>query len=151
MLQHWKDFAHFCNHVAENDPDAGKQFYELDDANYFDLMGAVERPGFRPHYDRITPYLARANLRIKDLEVVAISSDWGYATAYQNYYGTAKDGETFDLTYRTTSIMRKIDGVWKYVHEHYSFPANMATGKTDFTSGLKVEENISLKEGVQLS
>ncbi|KIW77998.1 hypothetical protein Z517_07831 [Fonsecaea pedrosoi CBS 271.37] len=147
ILEHWKDFSHFCNYVADKDPDAGKRFYDLDEANYFDLMGAVTRPGFRPHYDRITPYLARANLRIKDLEIIAITPECGYATAHQNYYGTAADGEPFNLTYRTTSVMRKVDGVWKYVHEHYSFPTNMATGKSDFTSGLQVQENMSLKEG----
>ncbi|OAG35267.1 hypothetical protein AYO21_10538 [Fonsecaea monophora] len=111
ILEHWKDFSHFCNYVADKDPDAGKRFYDLDEANYFDLMGAVTRPGFRPHYDRITPYLARANLRIKDLEIIAITPECGYATAHQNYYGTAADGEPFNLTYRTTSVMRKVDGL----------------------------------------
>ncbi|KAK7883470.1 hypothetical protein LTR67_011220 [Exophiala xenobiotica] len=140
ILQHWKDFVYFCNFVADKDPDAGKRFYELDDAMYFDLMGAVDRLGFRAHYDRITPYLAKANLKVRDLEVIAVSPEFGYATAYQNYFGTAADGVPFNMTYRTTSMMRKFGpGDWKYVHEHYSFPCNMATGQSDFTSGLKIK------------
>lgn len=144
LLQHYKDFAYFCNHDAVDNPDKGKRFYDLEEAAYFDLMGSVERPGFGPHYDLITPYLADANLRVKDLEVIAITPTFGYGTAYQHYWGTAADGNDFDFTYRTTSIMRKKGGVWKYVHEHYSFPCVMATGKADFTSGLKIAENVKL-------
>jgi len=146
MLQHWKEFAYYCNHVADKDPNAGKRFYELGDANYFDLMGAVRRPTFEPHFDVITPFLAKANLEIKELEIVAITPECGYATAYQHYWGTTTDGNSFDYTYRTTSIMRRIGaGDWKYVHEHYSFPCNMTTKAADFTSGADAHGNIGKK------
>ncbi|KAF2491731.1 hypothetical protein BU16DRAFT_565432 [Lophium mytilinum] len=146
ILQHYKDFAYFCNFDCKDHPNWGKKFYDLDEAMYFDLMGSVQRPGFRPHYDNITPYLADAQIAFKDLEITAVTETFGYATALQRYWGVAADGNAFDFTFRTTSLVRKRDdGNWKYVHEHFSFPVNMATQKADLTSGLKIEENIRLE------
>ena len=145
ILQHYKEFAHFCNHVCKDNPDAGKRFYDLPEAQYFDLMGSVERPGFTKHYDQITPYLADAQIAFKDLEIFAVTPTFGYATAYQRYWGIAKDGNPFDFKFRTTSLVRKRGNQWKYVHEHFSFPCNMATQKADLTSGLKIADNISLE------
>ncbi|OCL02144.1 hypothetical protein AOQ84DRAFT_192756 [Glonium stellatum] len=113
---------------------------------YFDLMGNVHRPGFRAHYDNITPYLADAQIAFKGLEITAVTETFGYATAMQRYWGTATDGNDFDLTFRTTSLVRKReDGNWKYVHEHFSFPVNMATQKADLTSRLNVTQTMKLE------
>jgi hypothetical protein len=111
LLQHYKDFAYFWNHDAVEDSYKGKRFHDLEEIAYFDLIGLVERPGFRPHYDLITPYLENANLRVKDLEVVAVTQTFGYGTAYRHYWGKSTDGNAFGFTYRTTSIMRKENGV----------------------------------------
>jgi hypothetical protein len=85
----------------------GQAICDLEDAANFDFMGLVERPGLGPRYDLITPYLEDANLRLKDLEVVAVTLTFGYGTAYQHYWGKATDRNAFDFTYRRTSIMRE--------------------------------------------
>jgi len=48
--------------------------------------------------------------------------------------GPGKDGKPLDLTVRVTDIYRKINGKWLVVHEHVSFPVDLATGKPDFNS-----------------
>jgi len=113
---------------------------------YFDLMGNVLRPGFHAHYDRITPYLSDARIAFKDLEVMAVSETFGYATALQRYRGTAADGNVFDFTFRTTSLLRKRNGQWKYVHERFSFPVDMASRLADLTCGLDVNAAMSLEK-----
>lgn len=145
ILEHYKEFLRFCNHICINDPDAGKRFYELTDGLYFDLMGQLNRPKFLGHYDQITPYLADAEVEIKDLEITAVTKDFGYTTALQHFVGKAADGIPFDFTFRATSVLRKVDGQWKYAHEHFSFPVNMATKQGDTTCGLKLSESIELK------
>jgi len=50
--------------------------------------------------------------------------------------GPDKDGKTLDLTLRVTDVYRKIDGKWLVVHEHVSFPVDLATGKPDLSSKL---------------
>ena len=111
-------------------------------------MGQIPRPGFRAHYDRITPYLADAQIAFKDLEAVAVTETFGYVTAIQRYWGVAADGNGFDFQFRTTSLLRKSveDGQWKYVHEHFSFPVDLATQKADLTSGLVAKDNIKLQK-----
>lgn len=109
-------------------------------------MGIVSRPNFRAHYDKITPYLADAQISFKDLEITAVSATFGYGTAIQRYWGTASDGNEFDFRFRTTSLVRKTSEGWKYVHEHFSFPVNMATQKADLTSGLVAAKAMDLKE-----
>jgi ketosteroid isomerase-like protein len=50
--------------------------------------------------------------------------------------GPDKDGKPLDLTVRVTDVYRKIDGKWLAVHEHVSFPVDLATGKPDLNSKL---------------
>ena len=145
ILEFYKAFLNFCNHVCINDPDAGKVHYELTDGHYFDLMGQLHRPKFLGHYDQITPYLADADVAIKELEITAVTEDFGYATCLQHFTGKAADGLPFNFTFRATSILRKVEGEWKYVHEHFSFPVNMATKVADMNSAQELSKNIELK------
>ncbi|KAL2785007.1 hypothetical protein BJX66DRAFT_343509 [Aspergillus keveii] len=151
LIQHYKDFAYFCNFECKGHPDKGKRFYDLEDATYFDLMGQIPRPGFKAHYDQITPYLADAQISFKDLEAVAVTPTFGYVMAIQRYHGVARDGNEFDFRFRTTSLLRKGEGgdddaQWKYVHEHFSFPVNLATQQADLSSGLVAKDNIALNK-----
>jgi len=57
----------------------------------------------------------------------------------------ATDGVAFNCTFRM-SLFRRRDGQWKFVHEHSSFPCNMATRAADFTSGLKVSDKFSMEK-----
>ena len=109
----------------------------------WDLMGAVVRPNLEPHYDHITPYLGKTKQNFKDVEIVAVTKEFGYIIAVQRVSGTAADGAPYDMTYRTTSLVRKVDdGSWKYIHEHYSFPVDMATKIADFSGTQKATENV---------
>jgi ketosteroid isomerase-like protein len=42
--------------------------------------------------------------------------------------------EMVDLNIRVTDVLRKTNGRWLIIHEHASFPVDMATGKADFLS-----------------
>lgn len=111
----------------------------------FDLMGSTNRPAFRAHYDKVTLYLKDAHVAFKDLEVVAVSETFAYITAVERYWGTAADGNEFDLRFRITSLMQKNDQHgWQYIHEHYSFPVDMATKVADFSSGVEGAEGVTL-------
>jgi ketosteroid isomerase-like protein len=48
--------------------------------------------------------------------------------------GPYKDGTTSDVTVRFTDVFRKINGKWLVIHEHVSWPVDLATGKADLTS-----------------
>lgn len=137
---------HFVNHVCHKDPDAGKRFYELSDTTDFDLMGTLHRPAFENHYDHITPYLANASVSLKDIEIFAVTTTFAYVTCLQHFQGVASDGVPFDFTFRSTSILRKVGGEWKYVHEHFSFPVDMATKKADTTCGQNLSDSVGLKK-----
>jgi ketosteroid isomerase-like protein len=109
-------------------------------------MGTVARPGFDAHYDKITPYLSSAHVEMKDLEINAVTPEFAYTTCLQHFSGTAADGIPFEFTFRATSVLRKVGGEWKYVHEHFSFPVNMSTMLGDRTSGQDVSKNIEFKK-----
>ncbi|KAF5962582.1 Glyoxalase/Bleomycin resistance protein/dihydroxybiphenyl dioxygenase [Fusarium bulbicola] len=63
ILEFFKCFGNFLNHVAHHDATAGKEFFELKDYSIFDLMGTVSRPNLEAHYDHITPYLGKTHQR----------------------------------------------------------------------------------------
>ncbi|PVH76696.1 hypothetical protein DL98DRAFT_535478 [Cadophora sp. DSE1049] len=135
ILEHYKAFSKFCNVDCLTNPDKGKEFYDLNECMYFDLMGPVGRGGFEKHYDVITPYLADATSTFENLEIVAVSKTFGYSTMIQRLYGKTAEGDAFDFRFRLTSLLRKTEGKWKYIHEHFSFPIDMKTQKGDLTSG----------------
>lgn len=66
---------------------AGKDFFELKGYSIFDLMGTVFWPDLEPHYDHITPYLGKTNQRFREVEIVAVTKDFGYITAVQRVDG----------------------------------------------------------------
>jgi ketosteroid isomerase-like protein len=58
----------------------------------------------------------------------------GYGHGVFRTAGPGKDGKTLDLTLRVTDVYRKIDGKWLTVHEHVSWPVDLATGQADLSS-----------------
>jgi uncharacterized protein (TIGR02246 family) len=58
----------------------------------------------------------------------------GYGHGFIRMVVTDKDGKPLDSTFRVTKVYRKINGKWLIIHEHDSWPADMATGKADFAS-----------------
>ncbi|KAF2461166.1 hypothetical protein BDY21DRAFT_376902 [Lineolata rhizophorae] len=134
ILQHYKDWIAFNTKEFTN-KSKGKDFYDLPDVMYFDMMKQTPRGHFGHHFDHIDPYYDDAHLAYKDLEIVATSKDSGYATAVQRYYGTGTDGREFSFTCRITSLLKKVEGRWKWVHEHVSFPVDLSTKMGDYTCG----------------
>ena len=69
-------------------------------------------------------------------------SDWktetegnlGYGHGIFKTAGQDKDAKPLELTVRVTDVYKKINGKWLTVHEHVSWPVDVATGKADFTS-----------------
>lgn len=132
--------------VAHSDPGRGKAFFEMEDYSIFDLMGNLERPNLGPHYDHITPYLGKTNQSCRNVEIVAVTPDFGYITSLQRVRGTAADGSSYDMTFRATSITRKVEGAWELVHEHYSVPVDTATKVADPTSSQGLSENVEFQK-----
>ncbi|KAL6405122.1 hypothetical protein AUP68_11966 [Ilyonectria robusta] len=112
--------------------------------------GPTQGPGptteYKAHYDHITPYLGKTNQRFRQVEITAVTPHFGYITAVQRVDGTAADGSPYDFSFRSTSMVRKVEGVWKYVHEHYSFPVDMATKIADFTGKQGATESVEFKK-----
>ena len=48
--------------------------------------------------------------------------------------GTTKDGSKAEMNFRLTDCLKKIKGKWLIIHEHVSFPVDLATGKADVLS-----------------
>jgi ketosteroid isomerase-like protein len=69
-----------------------------------------------------------------EIHPVILSADSAYSWAVLRAGGTLANGQKMDLTMRSTDIWRKIGSTWKIVHEHNSFPVDMATGKPDLQS-----------------
>ncbi|KAJ3547736.1 hypothetical protein NM208_g1353 [Fusarium decemcellulare] len=146
MLDFYKKFGNFLNHLSHTDVPAGKAFFDLKDYHIFDLMGNVNRPNLEAHYDHITPYLGKTNQQFREVEIVAVTPEFGYITAIQRVDGTAADGSPYDFSFRSTSMLRKFTDGWKFVHEHYSFPVDMATKIADFTGKQGATESVEFKK-----
>lgn len=69
-----------------------------------------------------------------EIHPVILSRDSAYTWAILKAGGVSHDGTRSDFVIRSTDIWRKINGTWKIVHEHNSFPTDVATGKADLQS-----------------
>lgn len=61
---------------------------------------------------------------IRDLTVV-VGEDTAFCYSLNRLSGTKTDGENPDIWFRLTLGLRKIQGEWKIVHEHWSVPFYM--------------------------
>ncbi len=134
ILQHYKDWAIF-NVTEFKNKSRGKEFYDLKDVMYFDMMKQTPRGDFGHHFDTIDSYYDDAHLSYMDLEILATSKTSGYGTVVQRYWGHGTDGVPFSFTCRITSQLKKIDGKWKWTHEHVSFTVDLETKMGDFSCG----------------
>ncbi|OCK81404.1 hypothetical protein K432DRAFT_351144 [Lepidopterella palustris CBS 459.81] len=136
ILEFYKGWASCLNREFLEDSETGKKFYKVDEVVTFDLFGFTGRGAFKEHFEETFPYFANAKVDFKDLEVFATSKTSGYATMIQRLRGKSQDEKPFEMIYRITGILTKENGVWQWVHEHVSFPVNMATKEADFTSSI---------------
>ncbi len=70
---------------------------------------------------------------MSDLNVTT-DGQLGFAHYVIHMTGVAKDGSKAEMTFRLTDCLKKIKGKWLIVHEHVSFPVDLATGKADLLS-----------------
>lgn len=70
---------------------------------------------------------------ISDLDISA-DRKLAYSHSIQHLTCTDAKGNKLDMTMRATDVYRKVNGKWLIVHEHYSAPIDLATGKADLTS-----------------
>lgn len=70
---------------------------------------------------------------ISDLDIAA-DRKLAYSHSIQHFTCTDAKGNKLDLTMRATDVYRKVNGKWLIVHEHFSAPVDLATGKADLTS-----------------
>ncbi|CZR53545.1 uncharacterized protein PAC_03424 [Phialocephala subalpina] len=150
IFQHYVNWQLFNNHRFSTHPNEGKEFYDVPDVMYYDLMGLIphldEGGGFDDHFDIIGPYFAKSQIAYREMEIIAVAKDFGYVTMEQHYWGTSTDGNDFDFTFRITSNLRKRGGKWKWVHEHVSFPVNIATRTADFTCSQYATEHLKIND-----
>jgi ketosteroid isomerase-like protein len=124
--------------VQAKDLDKTLSYYEMSDRLLlFDAIpprqyaGAdAVRKDFKGFYDN---FVGPIKFELTDLQVMA-DARIGFAHSIQHVSGAGKDGKQVDMTFRVTDCLRKIGGKWKIVHQHISFPVDIATGKADMQS-----------------
>ena len=70
---------------------------------------------------------------ISDLDITA-DGKLAFSHSIQHFVCSDAKGGKLDMTMRATDAYRKINGKWLIVHEHFSAPIDLATGKADLTS-----------------
>jgi len=147
LKQLYLGWLHYWNHESKADYHNGmvgaRRFYDFDQMLSYDMFGNTERGKFNEHFDAIFPYWNDGQMEFKDLELTAVAPDVAYSTMIQHTWGTA-GGVPFSTAFRRTGIAKKRNGQWKWIHEHLSFPVNMATQKGDFTASLNPEQSFKL-------
>jgi len=100
-----------------------------DDATVLDLFspgifqGKAEiRAGFAPQLGAI-----RSLAKTTPEMVVATNGTFGCVASQVAYQTVMKDGTTFAMNVRVLDALKKIDGKWRVVQQHMSFPVNPAT------------------------
>jgi ketosteroid isomerase-like protein len=105
----------------------------------FDVMSPREFKGaaFRKHFnDLATTFSSSIKVDIMDMQTHA-DNHLAFVSSLQHSYGTDPKGKPFEFTIRVTDCFRKVNGKWKIVHQHVSFPIeSMESGKADFQSKL---------------
>jgi ketosteroid isomerase-like protein len=100
-----------------------------DDAVVLDLFapglfrGKAEiRAGFAPQLAEI-----RSFTKTTPEFTVATNGTFGCAASQIAYSTVMKDGRTFKMNLRSLDALKKIDGKWRVVQQHFSFPVDPAT------------------------
>ena len=105
----------------------------------FDVTSPREFKGaaFRKHFNELAAmFSATIKVDIMDMQTHA-DNHLAFVSSLQRTCGTDPKGKPFEFTIRVTDCFRKVNGKWKIVHQHVSFPIDsMESGKADFQSKL---------------
>jgi len=66
-------------------------------------------------------------VKFSDVQVDACGNI-GFVSMLQEFSGKDASGKPFNMMLRVTDGLKKINGEWKIVHEHISFPVDPGTG-----------------------
>jgi ketosteroid isomerase-like protein len=110
------------------DPGDGLVLYDANTPREFDGSKAV-RANFVPAYEDVKGF--KYDISNEHAEV---AGKFGFTYGIVRFTGTDKAGKPVDVSWRTTNIWREQAGKWKIIHEHNSFPVDMASGKADMQS-----------------
>jgi len=106
-----------------------------DDVTTFDLVQPLQNSSINLLEQRLTEwfnsYKSDINQEMKELEIYA-GEDVAFSFYLLRTYGTSVKGEKQDMWYRVTTGFKKENDEWKIVHEHFSEPIDMKTGKAIF-------------------
>jgi len=119
--------------VTVGDLNATMAFYAPDIVAY-DAILALQFKGwdvYRKHWQACMEMAPQMNFRFQDIHIAA-GNDVAFSHCLNRCGGVDKDGKENASWMRMTTGYRKIGGKWKIVHEHFSAPFEMETGKALF-------------------
>lgn len=106
------------------------------DAHIFDFFGEREET-YQTLYDKNKSLIDAVDgaplAHYEDMHI-EVHGEIAYARYLLIFSATLKDGSKMSVRGRGTDIMKKRDGAWRTVHEHFSVPVDIATGKANFGS-----------------
>ena len=73
-------------------------------------------------------YTGPMTYEVRDLNVTT-DGDLAFVHSVNHVKGTLASGHTQELWVRWTACFRRIDGVWRIVHDHVSVPADLEHGR----------------------
>ncbi len=101
----------------------------------FDLTPPLQHVGAKAYQKGWEAFFAAfpgpVEVEMNEMSIVT-EGTLGVSHDIDHWVLTDKEGKKITLTFRATNVYRKIDGKWRIIHEHNSFPVDMATGRADF-------------------
>lgn len=127
--------------------------YLVDD---FSIIGSAKGETFFSSKDAISFYTAtaeelkdKADLRNREIRVQAMDAETVITHELSDLYVLIENEWTFYGHARISCVMKKIDGKWKAIHQHASFPDHRTEEGRQLASEKIEKENLELKEAVQ--
>lgn len=75
----------------------------------------------------------------REIHPQLLSADAAWSWAIMHVGFRVKGGHAIDLVVRVTDVWRKLNGRWRAIHEHASFPVDVMTGRADLHSKMAEE------------
>ncbi len=124
--------------VNAKDMDGIMAYYTPDESLLvFDVVTPRQYVGataYRKNWEGfLGPYPTTVHAELNDWKTEA-DGNLGYGHGIFHVNGPDKDGKPLDITVRVTDVFKKLNGKWLVVHEHVSWPVDMATGKADMSA-----------------